>query len=45
MLINELARVYKDYCLEVWTEALNMARALADLESRKIENIYYPEDL
>lgn len=44
-LTEELAGVYREYCLEVWTEALNMARALADSKWRKAENVFYPEDL
>ena len=44
-LIDELVGVCRDYCLEVWIEALNVAGALANLEWRKIKNIYYPDDL
>lgn len=30
------------YCLQVWIEALNMARVEPSLDLRKIENIFYP---
>lgn len=33
--------VCRDYCLQVWTEALNLARVDASLELRKTENIFY----
>ena len=41
----ELAGVYRDYYLEVWTEALNLAGAPATSEWRKAEIVYYPKDL
>lgn len=44
-MIKELAAVCKEYCLKVWIEALNAVGALVDSEWRKIENIFYPEDL
>lgn len=44
-LTDELARVCKDYCLEVWIEALNQAGAPATAKWRKAENVYYLEDL
>ena len=44
-LIDELAGVCKDYCLEVWIEALNQAGAPATAKWRKAENVYYLEDL
>ena len=40
-LTDELARVCRDYCLKVWTKALNLARVPATLEWRKAENVYY----
>ena len=40
-LIEELDEVYRDYCLKVWTKALNLARVPATLEWRKAENVYY----
>ena len=41
-LIDELVEVCRDYCLEVWTEALNLARVPVALEWRRAENVYYP---
>jgi len=40
-----LEGVYRDYCLEVWTEALKLTRVPATLEWRRAENVYYPQDL
>ena len=31
-LTDELAGVYRDYCLEVWTEVLNLTEVLAASE-------------
>ena len=44
-LTEELARVCREYYLLVWTEALNVVRAPADLKWRRAENVFYPEDL
>ena len=44
-LTKELAGVCREYCLEVWTEALNVAETPADSKWRKAENVFYPEDL
>ena len=44
-LADELAGVCKDYCLEVWTKALNTAGVPANSKWRKTESVYYPEDL
>ena len=44
-LTDELVGVCRDYCLEVWIEALNLAGAPATSEWRKVENVYYPGDL
>ena len=44
-LTKELVGVCREYCLEVWTEALNVAEAPADLKWRKAENVLYTEDL
>ena len=44
-LSKELAAVCKEYCLEVWTEGLNVAGAPVDSKWRKAESIYYPENL
>ena len=44
-LTDELVGVCRDYCLKVWTEALNVVGVSVDLEWRKIEKIYYPEKL
>ena len=44
-MANELADVCRDYCKEVWLEALNLAGVLADSEWREARNIYYPSDI
>ena len=44
-LIEELADVCKEYCQEVWTEALNLAGVPAASKWRKAKNISYPQDL
>lgn len=44
-LTNELAEVCKDYCKEVWLEALNCARVPATSEWTEARNIYYPLDI
>ena len=41
-LAEGLAKVYRDYCQEVWAEALNLAGIPAASEWRKAKNIYYP---
>lgn len=42
---KELAEVFRDYCQEVWIEALNLVRVPATLEWRKFKNIYYPPNI
>ena len=44
-LADELAEVYRDYCKEVWLEALNLAGVPATSEWREARNIYYPLDI
>ena len=44
-LADELAEVYRDYCKEVWLEALNLAWVLATSKWRKARNVYYPLDI
>ena len=44
-LAEELAKECRDYCQEVWVEALNLASVPATSEWRKAENIYYPVDI
>ena len=44
-LADELAEVYKDYCKEVWVEALNWAGVFTTSEWKSVENIFYPEDI
>ena len=41
----QVTKVYQGYCLQVWTEALNLAGVDASSELRKIENIFYPPAL
>ena len=40
-LIEELAKVCRDYCMVTWAEALNLAIVLADSEWRQLRNVYY----
>ena len=40
-LTDELAGVCRDYCLKVWTEALNLTEVPTALEWRRAENVYY----
>ena len=40
-LIEELAKVCRDYCMVTWAEALNLATVPADLEWRQPRNVYY----
>jgi len=44
-LSEEVAGVFRDYCVETWAEALNQARVLADSELRRVENIFFLEDI
>ena len=44
-MAKKLAKVCRDYCQEVWAEALNLAGVLVTSEWRKAENIYYPTDI
>lgn len=44
-LVDELAKVCRDYYKEVWIEALNLVGVLATSEWRKEENIFYPQDI
>lgn len=41
-LTDELVGVCRDYCLEVWTEALNLAGVPATSVWRRAKNVYYP---
>ena len=40
-----MARACKNYCLEVWTEALNPTRVPAASEWSRVKNVYYYKDL
>ena len=44
-LVEEVARVCRDYCAEVWVEALNQAGVSTDSELRKAENTFFPNDI
>ena len=44
-LANELAEVCRDYCKEVWMEALNLARVPTTSKWRQAGNVYYPSDI
>ena len=41
-LAEELAEVWREYCQEVWAEALNLAGISTTSEWQRAENIYYP---
>ena len=41
-LTKEMVGFCRDYCQEVWTEALNLVGVPAALEWRRAENVYYP---
>lgn len=38
----EVSGVYRNYCLQVWNEALNQARVDASSTLRRVENVYHP---
>ena len=44
-LMDEVAEVCRDYCKEVWAEALNWVGVSATSEWRSAENIFYPKDI
>ena len=44
-LIEELAKVCKDYCNITWDEALNVAGVLVDSAWRQPGSIYYHPDI
>ena len=44
-LVDDLVEVCRDYCKEVWLEALNLTRVLIDSERREAKNIFYPPDI
>ena len=44
-LAEEVAGVCRDYCTEVWAEALNRARVPIDSELRRTKNTYFLEDI
>ena len=44
-LIEEVAGVCRDYCAEVWAEALNREGVPATFKLRSAENIFFPKDI
>ena len=44
-LAEEVVGVCRDYCTEVWVEALNRAEVLADFELRSAGSIFFPKDI
>ena len=44
-LAEEMAGVCRDYCVEIWVEALNWAGVPVDSELRRAENIFFLEDI
>ena len=44
-LAEELVEVYRDYCKELWAEALNRTGVPAAFKWRNAENIFYPKDI
>ena len=44
-LVEEVARVCKDYYTEVWAKVLNRAGVPIDSKLRRAENTYFSEDI
>ena len=44
-LAEEVAGVCRDYCTETWAEAFNQVGIPVDFELRRIENVFFPEDI
>ena len=44
-LVEEVAGVCRDYCTEVWAEALNREGVPTTFKLRSAENIFFPEDI
>ena len=44
-LTEEVAAVYRDYITMSWGVALDQAAVPTDSDLRKIENIFFPEDI
>ena len=44
-MAKELVEVCREYCQEVWTEALNLAGIPVALEWWRAKNIYYPTNI
>ena len=44
-LVEEMAGVCRDYCIEAWAESLNRVRVPVDYELRSAKNICIPEDI
>ena len=44
-LTIEVTTVYREYCAETYNQALDRARILADSDLRRMDQVYYPEDL
>ena len=43
--MDELAKVCRDYCKEVWLEALNLARVPTTSKWREARNVFYPPNI
>ena len=44
-LTIEVTTVYREYCAETYNQALDLAGILADSDLRRMDQVYYPEDL
>ena len=44
-LIAEVMVVCRDYCAKTYFQALDRARVLADSDPRRVNQVYYPEDI
>ena len=44
-LVEEVAEVCRDCCAKTWAEALNWAGVLVDSKLRKVENVFFLEDI
>ena len=44
-LTAEVTVVYREYCVETYNQALDRVGILADSDLKRVDQVYYPEDL
>ena len=44
-LTAEVTMVCRDYCVEIYNQALDRARVLTDSDLRRVDQVYYPKDI